>query len=56
MCIVEIKFNFSEKKEKEKEKDKIPGVADAGNAHTHISWSEANMLRAAKQAEVLISC
>ena len=51
---VETEFYFSEKIKKEK--GKIPGTADAENAHAHIFWSEANMLRAAKQAEALLSC
>lgn len=39
----------------QKEKGKIPGVADADNARTHISWSGAMKVGTAKQAEAPVS-
>lgn len=39
----------------QKEKGTLPGVADAENAHAHVSWSGAIRLGAAKQAEAPVS-
>lgn len=39
----------------QKEKGEIPGVADADNARTHISWSGAMKVGTAKQAEAPVS-